>query len=89
MPWAAQIRSRLSEEFVAWVPMADIMAGIERARAELDIVSAAALPEMVERLVRIRLRSWPGSTPESEPTATRLRPESQPDRVEVGQRRRR
>ena len=60
MPWAAQIRSRLSEEFVAWVPMADIMAGIERARAELDIVSAAALPEMVERLVRIRLRSLAG-----------------------------
>ena len=57
MPWAAQIRSRLSDEFMAWVPMADIMAGIERARAELDTVPAAALPEMVERLVRIRLRS--------------------------------
>ena len=36
------------------------MAGIERARAELDTVSAAALPEMVERLVRIRLRSLAG-----------------------------
>ena len=60
MPWAAQIRSRLSEEFVARVPLADIMAGIERARSELDTVSAAALPEMVERLVRIRLRSLAG-----------------------------
>ena len=60
MPWAAQIRSRLSEEFVARVPLADIMAGIERARSELDTVSAAALHEMVERLVRIRLRSLAG-----------------------------
>ena len=57
---AAQIRSRLSEEFVARVPLADVMAGIERARSELDTVSAAALPEMVERLVRIRLRSLAG-----------------------------
>ena len=55
VPWAAQITSRLSEEFVTRVPLADIMAGIERARAELDTVLAAALPEMVERLVRTAL----------------------------------
>jgi hypothetical protein len=60
VPWAAQITSRLSREFVTRVPLADIIAGIERARAELDTVSVAALPEMVERLVRIRLRSQAG-----------------------------
>jgi hypothetical protein len=42
------------------------MAGIERARSELDTVSAAALPEMVERLVRIRLRFLAGRDPGSD-----------------------
>lgn len=60
VPWATQIGSRLSEEFMARVPVADIMACIDRARAELDTVSVGALPEMVERLVRIRLLSLTG-----------------------------
>jgi hypothetical protein len=45
------------------------MAGIERARSELDTVSVAALPEMVERLVRIRLRSLAGRDTGSDDSA--------------------
>jgi hypothetical protein len=63
MPWADEITSRLAAEFVPHMSVEDITAGIERARAELDIVSAPALPELVERLVRIRLRSSAGVGP--------------------------
>ncbi|MGZ4665723.1 MAG: hypothetical protein ACXV5Q_11970 [Frankiaceae bacterium] len=57
MPWEDQVRSRLAGEFVAGVSVEEIMAGIEKARTELDTVPTAALPELVERLVRIRLHA--------------------------------
>lgn len=55
MPWVEQIKSRLAEELMPAVSLAELTASIERARAELDAPSAAALPELVERLVRVRL----------------------------------
>ena len=52
--WQEGIKHRLIAEFTA-VSRADIEAQIERAHAEIDAVSAAGLPELVERLVRVRL----------------------------------
>ena len=60
VPWEGQVRSRLTGEFVARVSVEDITAGIAKARAELDSVPTAALPELVERLVRFRLRATDG-----------------------------
>jgi len=37
------------------VPLAEVLAVIARCRSDLDAPSAAALPEMVERLARQRL----------------------------------
>ena len=68
MPWEDPVRSRLVGEFVARVSVEDITTGIEKARAELDTVPSAALPELVERLVRIRLRATAGVGPRGGPT---------------------
>jgi hypothetical protein len=55
-----QIRRRLIREFVARTSVAEITACIERARSDLDAPSPAALPELVERLARVRLSSHVG-----------------------------
>ena len=74
--WIDHTRSRLAEEFVACVSIADVAACIEGARAQLDIALDAALPELVERLVRARLRARVGLDPESEPAANPTRSSS-------------
>ena len=58
--WVEQIRRRLITEFVARMSVAEIAACIERARTDLDAPSPAALPELVERLARVRLRAQVG-----------------------------
>ena len=58
--WVEQIRRRLSTEFVARMSVAEIAACIERAQNDLDAPSPAALPELVERLARVRLRAQVG-----------------------------
>ena len=58
--WVEQIRRRLITEFVARTSVAEIAACIERARTDLDAPSPAALPELVERLARVRLRAQVG-----------------------------
>ena len=67
--WEDQVRSRLADEFVAKVSVQDITAGIAQARAELDTVPTAALPELVERLVRIRLHTTAAAGPRGRPTS--------------------
>ena len=53
--WRAQVQHRLVAEFTDRAATAEIEAEISRARAEIDAVPATALPELVERLVRVRL----------------------------------
>ena len=60
LSWIEQIRRRLIMEFVARMSVAEIAACIERARTDLDAPSPAALPELVERLARVRLRAQVG-----------------------------
>lgn len=69
MRWEEQVQSRLADEFVPGVSVEDITTGIEKARAELDSAPAAALPELVERLVRIRLHAMSGVRSRGGPTA--------------------
>ena len=57
-PWIDQIRRRLITEFVARTSV--VKACIERARSDRDAPSPAALPELVERLARVRLFSYVG-----------------------------
>jgi hypothetical protein len=52
----APIDERLFHEFGAHVGLSEIMAIVRQCRGELDIVPAAAVPELVERLARQRLR---------------------------------
>ena len=53
--WRDQVQLRLVAEFVDRAATAEIEAEINRAQAELDAAPAPALPELVERLVRVRL----------------------------------
>jgi hypothetical protein len=53
--WRDQVQQRLVAEFVDRAATAEIEAEINRAHAEIDAVPTAALPELVERLVRVRL----------------------------------
>ncbi len=53
--WQDQVQLRLVAEFIDRAATAEIKAEINRACAEIDAVPATALPELVERLVRIRL----------------------------------
>ena len=46
---------RLYEDFADRVTMAEILAVVARCRSDLDTLSSAALPELVERLARQRL----------------------------------
>jgi hypothetical protein len=59
-PWVEQVRHRLIKEFVARTSTAEIASCIARAYSDLDAPSPAALPELVERLARVRLRAHVG-----------------------------
>jgi hypothetical protein len=52
----APISERLFHDFGAQVGLSDIVAIVRQCRGELDIVPAGAVPELVERLARERLR---------------------------------
>jgi hypothetical protein len=53
----ADVVDRLGREFGRRMPERQIVLTVRRARRELDIISGPALPELVERLARQRLRS--------------------------------
>jgi hypothetical protein len=66
--WAARVRhfdpyltivERLCAEFEETATVSTVIAMIESCRAELDVPSTAALPELVERLARQRLSVLP------------------------------
>ena len=50
-----EVTVRVYGDFADRVTMAEVLAVIARARNDLDTASAAALPELVERLARQRL----------------------------------
>ncbi len=58
--WMEQVRHRLIREFGAGTSRAEVAASVERARRDLDPPSPAALPELVERLARVRLHVQAG-----------------------------
>ncbi len=49
------VRARLADEFGSRVAVGDITRSVAQAHADLGHLSPAALPELVERLARIRL----------------------------------
>jgi hypothetical protein len=66
-----EVAVRVYAEFADRLTLAEILAVVARCRNDLDTPSAAALPEMVERLARQRLAgrvataaTGNGSTPE-------------------------
>jgi hypothetical protein len=56
----AAISERLFHDFGAQVGLPEIVAVVRQCRGELDIVPPAAVPELVERLARERLRLHTG-----------------------------
>ncbi len=54
------VRERLVREFSEWLESEDVAACVTEAHRELDVVPAAALPELLERLARVRLRGQLG-----------------------------
>ncbi|HET9118154.1 MAG TPA: hypothetical protein VFN75_08810 [Pseudonocardiaceae bacterium] len=60
--WVEQVRHRLTKEFFARTSVAEIATCIARACSDLDAPSPAALPELVERLARVRLSASLDST---------------------------
>jgi hypothetical protein len=50
-----EVAVRVYAEFADRVTLAEVLASVARCRDDLDTPSAAALPEMVERLARQRL----------------------------------
>jgi hypothetical protein len=50
-----EVAVRVYAEFADRVTLAEVLAVVARCRNDLDTPSAAALPEMVERLARQRL----------------------------------
>jgi hypothetical protein len=50
-----EVAVRVYADFAQHATLAEVLAVIERCRTDLDMPSAAALPEMVERLARQRL----------------------------------
>lgn len=50
-----EVAVRVYADFADRVTLADVLAVVARARNDLDSPSAAALPELVERLARQRL----------------------------------
>ena len=67
----AAISERLFHDFGAHFGLSDIVAIVRQCRGELDIVPAAAVPELVERLARQRLRLRSG---ELEPPSRSVEP---------------
>jgi hypothetical protein len=63
---------RVYAEFADRATLAEVLAVVARCRNDLDTPSAAALPEMVERLARQRLTdelAWPATSNGSAPGA--------------------
>jgi len=56
----ADVHERLVREFSEWLESEDVAACVTEAHRELDVVPAAALPELLERLARVRLRGQLG-----------------------------
>ena len=52
----ADVHERLAREFSELLEASDVAACVMRAHRELDVVPAGAMPELLERLVRVRLR---------------------------------
>jgi hypothetical protein len=50
-----EVAARVYADFAARVTLAEVLTVIARARHDLDTPSAAAVPELVERLARQRL----------------------------------
>jgi hypothetical protein len=72
---------RLALEFSAEVPPSAVRAFVVRARAELCADPPGALPELVERLARVRLLEVLGRAEEAEPgRETPVGPARRPDR---------
>lgn len=53
----ADVTDRLIGEFAGGLSASVVVATVRHCRRELDIVSGPAMPEMVERLARQRLRA--------------------------------
>ncbi len=52
----AEVHERLVREFSELLDASDVAACVARARRELDAVPTGALPELLERLARVRLQ---------------------------------
>ena len=52
----ADVVERMHAEFGSRLPMTFVVTTVRRCRRELDIVNGPALPELLERLARQRLR---------------------------------
>ncbi len=61
----ADVVDRLFAEFDSRLALPVISGTVLRCRRELDIAAEAALPELVERLARQRLRDIAGGAPEA------------------------
>ena len=59
------VRGRLADEFGSRVTVADITRYVEQAHADLGYPSPVTLPELVERLVRVRLLDRVSGPPDS------------------------
>ncbi len=57
-----EVAVRVYADFAERATLAEVLAVIARARHDLDTPSAAALPELVERLARQRLTDLPTSS---------------------------
>jgi len=56
---------RVYADFAEHATLAEVLAVVARSRTDLDTPSAAALPELVERLARQRLADHVAATPEN------------------------
>jgi hypothetical protein len=52
----ADVHERLVREFAELLEATDVAACVTKAHRELDAVPAGAMPELLERLARVRLR---------------------------------
>jgi len=59
------VRGRLADEFGSRITAADITRYVEQAHADLGHPSPVTLPELLERLVRVRLLDRIGGPPDS------------------------
>jgi hypothetical protein len=56
----ADVHERLVREFSELLEDSDVAACVTKAHRELDVVPAGAMPELLERLARVRLRGQLG-----------------------------